>query len=107
MCKEKGLHTLVEAFIKLHGRKSIPGLQLHVGGSCGPADEPLVNELKSALDRARILPLTRFFPNVTRRKSSAFYSDSQSFQYLPNTAKLSGSTWLKPWHHLYPWCNPI
>ena len=39
MCKEKGLETLVEAFILLKHRANVPRLKLHIGGSCGPGDE--------------------------------------------------------------------
>ncbi|MCP5526659.1 MAG: hypothetical protein H7A47_07625 [Verrucomicrobiales bacterium] len=52
MCRDKGLDTLVEAYILLRRRNRVPEARLKVGGSCGPTDEPLVNELKAKLHAA-------------------------------------------------------
>ena len=49
MCKEKGLDTLMEAFIELRRRGRVPSLKLKIGGGCGPGDEPLVNQLRARL----------------------------------------------------------
>lgn len=42
LCPEKGLNVLVDAFLILKQKKTIPDLQLRVGGSLGPSDEPFV-----------------------------------------------------------------
>jgi len=72
MCREKGLETLVEAFIRLKKRGRVPGLKLRVGGSCGPTDQMLVDELKLRLRVNNCLHDAAFFPNVTRAKKIEF-----------------------------------
>lgn len=36
MCPEKGLDTVVEAFIELRAQERFSTLRLKVGGGCGP-----------------------------------------------------------------------
>ena len=71
MCPEKGLHHLVDAFIELKKRGHTT-LRLKIGGSCGPADEPFVQEQKEKLAKANILGDVRFHPNVSREEKIAF-----------------------------------
>jgi glycosyltransferase involved in cell wall biosynthesis len=72
MCREKGLDVLVEAFVRVRQRGRIPGLKLHVGGSCGPADQPLVNSLRGRLQGAGLGHDVEFFPNLDRSTKIAF-----------------------------------
>ena len=73
MCKEKGLDTLVEAYLLLKQRESGRTLRLHVGGGCGPSDEPFVAEQRSRLAKAGAIEETRFFANVGHAAKIAFY----------------------------------
>lgn len=66
MCREKGLDTLVEAFVLLKQRRRVPGLKLRVGGGCGPADEPFVNRLKQRLAAVGLAAEAEFHPNLSR-----------------------------------------
>lgn len=66
MCPEKGLDTLVDAFILLKRRDRIKGLKLKIGGGCGPADERFVKPLRAKLKSAGILAETEFHPNLDR-----------------------------------------
>jgi glycosyltransferase involved in cell wall biosynthesis len=66
MCREKGLEQLVDAFILLRQRGTVPTLRLLVGGGCGPSDEPFVNSLRARLRRARLEKDAEFHPNVSR-----------------------------------------
>jgi glycosyltransferase involved in cell wall biosynthesis len=52
MCADKGLDILVDAFIALRRRGRVGEARLRIGGSCGPADEPLVRQLMDRLSRA-------------------------------------------------------
>src|SRR5439155_15175992 len=52
MCSDKGLDTLVDAYILLRQRGKIKDLKLRVGGGCGPADEEFVRPLKEKLKAA-------------------------------------------------------
>jgi glycosyltransferase involved in cell wall biosynthesis len=72
MCKEKGLDTLVEAFILLKRRGRVPQLKLHIGGSCGPGDEAFVKTLRQRLAQAGYIGETAFFPNLSRPEKLDF-----------------------------------
>ena len=72
MCKDKGLDTLVEAFIHLKNRGSVPRLKLHIGGGCGPGDEPFVKTLRVRLAEAGFIGEVSFSPNLSRVEKLAF-----------------------------------
>ena len=66
MCREKGLDTLVEAFILLRKRGRVKDLELRIGGSCGPADEPFVNSLRERLTANGLMSAVEFHRNLDR-----------------------------------------
>lgn len=72
MCKEKGLDTLVEAFIHLKNRDTVPRLKLHIGGGCGPGDEGFVKLLRKRLAGAGFIGETMFAPNLSRIEKIGF-----------------------------------
>ncbi len=72
MCPEKGLDVLVDAYIHLKAARRVPRLKLHIGGSCGPADEPFVRELRRRLAQAGFIGEVQFNPNVSRAEKIAF-----------------------------------
>ncbi len=72
MCREKGLDLVIEAYVLLRQRGRLPGLRLKIGGSCGPADAPLVETLKARLRDAGLEGEARFHPNLTRAEKLAF-----------------------------------
>ena len=71
MCREKGLDTLVEAFLLLRQRGRVGNLKLRVGGSCGPADEAFVNSLRERLQASGLLDDVEFHPNLDRASKVA------------------------------------
>jgi len=71
MCREKGLDTLVDAFLILKTRERMQDLRLHVGGSLGPADEPFVAGLREKLSAHKTS--VQFFPNVGLAEKQEFY----------------------------------
>jgi glycosyltransferase involved in cell wall biosynthesis len=73
MCQEKGLDLLVEAYLLLKKREAGRTLRLHVGGGCGPGDEPFVAEQRGRLAAAGVLDQVRLFPNVDHAGKIAFY----------------------------------
>lgn len=79
MCRDKGLDLLVETFIELKRRNTVPGLKLKVGGGCGPGDEPFVAQLKEHLRRAGYLDDVSFHPNLTREEKVAFLQSLSVF----------------------------
>jgi len=72
MCPEKGLDTLVEAYILLKQRGQVKHLKLRIGGSCGPADEPFVKQLRQRLAAAGYLGETGFLPNLSHAEKLDF-----------------------------------
>jgi glycosyltransferase involved in cell wall biosynthesis len=72
MCPEKGLDTLVEAYLLLRQRGRVGNLKLRVGGSCGPADDVFVNSLRGRLQANGLLPDVEFHPNTDRAAKQAF-----------------------------------
>jgi glycosyltransferase involved in cell wall biosynthesis len=66
MCPEKGLDTLVEAYLRLRQRGRVGNLKLRVGGSCGPADTQFVNSLRERLQASGLLGDVEFHPNTDR-----------------------------------------
>jgi glycosyltransferase involved in cell wall biosynthesis len=72
MCPEKGLDTLVAAYIRLRQRGRVGNLRLRIGGSCGPADERFVDGLREQLRQAGLLGETEFCPNLDREAKLAF-----------------------------------
>ena len=72
MCREKGLDTLVEAFILLKKRGRVPHLRLKIGGSCGPADQAFVTELRRRLGATGCLGEVDFYANLDRAAKIAF-----------------------------------
>jgi glycosyltransferase involved in cell wall biosynthesis len=72
MCPDKGLDTLVDAFIQLCRRNRVPGLRLEIGGGCGPTDEPFVEDLRRRLATHSLLERVGFHPNLDREAKIAF-----------------------------------
>jgi len=66
MCREKGLDTLVEAYILLRKRGSAGNVRLRVGGSCGPADQAFVEGLRERLRAEGVLADVEFHRNLDR-----------------------------------------
>jgi glycosyltransferase involved in cell wall biosynthesis len=72
MCPEKGLETLVEAYIRLRETRRIKGVRLRIGGSCGSADEGFVASLRKRLEAAGVLAEVEFCPNLDRSGKLGF-----------------------------------
>lgn len=79
LCPEKGLDQLVDAFLMLRQRPAGRNLRLHVGGGCGPGDEPFVEIQRRKLADARCLSDTRFLPNVTHAGKIEFLRELDVF----------------------------
>jgi glycosyltransferase involved in cell wall biosynthesis len=72
MCREKGVDQLAGAFIRLKKRPGLSALKLRIGGSCGPADQPIVDEMRRALAAHGVLADAEFCPNITREAKVDF-----------------------------------
>ncbi len=72
LCREKGLETLVKAFIVLKKRGQVRELKLRIGGSYGPADQVLLDELRARLQENSLLADVEFRKNLSRADKQAF-----------------------------------
>ncbi len=72
MCPEKGLDTLVDAYIALKKRGRVKKLKLRVGGYCGPADEGFVEGLRKRLTANGVSADAEFCPNLSRAEKLEF-----------------------------------
>jgi glycosyltransferase involved in cell wall biosynthesis len=72
MCKEKGLDTLVAAYIQIRNKKLVPNLKLKIGGAMGPSDEPFVAKLKEDLRANGLLNEVEIHPNLDKSAKQAF-----------------------------------
>jgi glycosyltransferase involved in cell wall biosynthesis len=79
MCREKGLDTLVEAFIQLRQRGRVAGLKLCIAGSLGSVDETLVASLRQRLAAAGLANDAEFHPNVDRITKLALLNSFSAF----------------------------
>jgi len=112
MCREKGLDTLIEAFIILKARNRVPNLKLKVGGGCGPSDEPFVQAQRERLKAKAILGDAEFFPNVDRAGKQAFLRSlsvfsvpslyGEAFGLYVIEALASGVPVVQPRHAAFP-----
>jgi glycosyltransferase involved in cell wall biosynthesis len=72
MCREKGLDLLVDVYLLLKKRETTRQLRLHIGGGCGPGDEPFVQQQRSKLAKAGVNGDVTFFPNVDHAGKVSF-----------------------------------
>ncbi len=64
MCADKGLHTLVDAYVKLMQRQQVRNVELRITGAMTQGDEGYVNEQKNKLIKAGLLDRVTWQPNV-------------------------------------------
>lgn len=90
MCPEKGLETLVEAFLRLKQRPALGNVRLHIGGGLGPGDEAFVNGLKMRLEAKGLLGDVQFFPNTDRAGKIEFYRALSAFSVPAKSGEAFG-----------------
>jgi glycosyltransferase involved in cell wall biosynthesis len=71
LCRDKGLETLVEAFIDLRRRPGFERLRLVAGGTALRRDLTLLRELEQQLSSAGLAGEAEFHPNLTREAKLA------------------------------------
>jgi glycosyltransferase involved in cell wall biosynthesis len=112
MCREKGLDKLGAAFLLLKKRDRVKNLKLRVGGSCGPADQVVVDELRGRLEKAGVAGDVDFVPNPSRAAKLDFLRTLSVFS-VPATyneafglylieALASGVSIVQPAHSAFP-----
>lgn len=112
MCRNKGLDTLVEAFVLLKARSAAPGLRLRVAGVQLREDRPFVDALRAKLAAAGCLDDVEFLPNIGRAEKLAFLASlsalsvparyGESFGLYVLEAMAVGVPVVQPRHAAFP-----
>jgi glycosyltransferase involved in cell wall biosynthesis len=79
LCPEKGLDTLVEAYLELRQRDRIKNLRLRIGGGLGPADEAFVNSLRHRFNQSGHANDVEVLPNLDRANKVKFLQSLSVF----------------------------
>jgi glycosyltransferase involved in cell wall biosynthesis len=112
MIHGKGLTTLVEAFILLAKRNSIPNVRLRIAGAKTLGDEKYLSGLTASLDSAGLGDRVTFEPNVSFEEKVKFLHEITVFS-VPATygeafgiyvieALASGAPLVQPRHGAFP-----
>jgi len=112
MSRDKGLHTLVDAFLILKERDRIKDLRLRVAGTQLKPDLPLVRELQQRVDERGCGADIEFLPNIERAEKLAFLQTlsvlsvpatyGESFGLYLLEAMASGVPVVQPGHGAFP-----
>lgn len=112
MIHGKGLTTLVDAFIDIAKRGSVPRVKLRIGGAKTPADEKYIAGLEKKIAAAGLTNRVEWHPNVSFKEKVHFFHDLTVFS-VPATygeafglyvieAAASGVPFVQPDHGAFP-----
>lgn len=112
MCPDKGLDTLVEAFLVLAERGSVPDLRLRVAGAQPVEDRRFVAGLRARVEARGLGSRVEFLPNVGRAEKLAFLGTlsvlsvpalyGESFGLYLLEAMAAGVPVVQPRHAAFP-----
>jgi len=112
MCRDKGLDTLVDAFVQLKVSGEHPQLRLRVAGVQLAEDRAFVDELRARLQAAGCLDAAEFLPNVDRAQKLALLRSctvlsvparyGESFGLYLLEAMAAGVPVVQPRHAAFP-----
>jgi len=76
---EKGLHTLVDAFIELRKRGNVPDARLRIAGSKIASDDRFITEQETKLHGAGLVEDVEIMPNIDFEEKVAFLQSLSVF----------------------------
>jgi glycosyltransferase involved in cell wall biosynthesis len=106
MCREKGLDQLIGAFVRLKKRNGLGDLKLRVGGSCGPADQVIVDQLRQTLAAHQILGDAEFCPNLSHAAKQDFLRSLTVFSVPARHPEAFGLYLVEAWAAGVPVVQP-
>jgi glycosyltransferase involved in cell wall biosynthesis len=107
MIHGKGLGTLVDAFIELTRRKSLPRVRLRIGGAFTPMDEAYVREQQAKLAAAGCAERVTWHPNLSFEEKMRFLGELSVFSVPATYGEALVFMWWKRWPVACQWCSPI
>jgi glycosyltransferase involved in cell wall biosynthesis len=112
MCRDKGLDTLVDAFVRLRSDARFPQLRLRVAGVQLAEDRAYVEQLQQRLQAAGCLDDAEFLPNIDRAQKLTFLRSltvmsvparyGESFGLYLLEAMAAGVPVVQPRHAAFP-----
>lgn len=112
MCRDKGLHTLIEAFIMLCKDERVADVQLCIAGVCLKSDRAFVREMQRWLERSGCRDRVQFLPNVSRERKIELLQQAhvlsvpatygESFGLYVIEALAAGTPVVQPAHAAFP-----
>lgn len=112
MCRDKGLGTLVDAYLALKRAGRVPNLQLRVAGAMTPSDRPFVDGLREKLREGGCLEDAEFHPNLTLEEKIDFLrrltllsvpaTYGEAFGLYVIEALAVGTPVVQPYHAAFP-----
>ena len=112
MCPPKGLHALVDAYIRLRERGITPEVKLRIAGAMTKADHAYVDEQKAKLRNAAVINDVSFHANLSRDDKLDFLRSlsllsvpamyGESFGLYVIEAMASGVPVVQPNHAAFP-----
>lgn len=102
ICKEKGLHLLAEAFIRLSQRRDLPSIKLKVAGYLGRAERKYLADIESRLDEAGVIERYEYVGELDRPRKIEFLQ-SLDLMCIPTVYQESkGISILEAWANAVP-----
>ena len=112
MCRDKGLPTLVDAFLVLLQRGTLPDLRLRIAGVQLKEDRALVDQLRARIRAAGADDRVEFLPNISRADKLTFLASlhvlsvpatyGESFGLYILEALAAGVPVVQPRHGAFP-----
>jgi glycosyltransferase involved in cell wall biosynthesis len=106
MCKEKGLDTLIAAYIHIRKNNVLPNLRLKIGGAMGPSDEPFVAKLKEDLRASGLSSDVEFHPNLDKVTKQSFMRSLSVFSVPALYGEAFGLYLIEAWAAGVPVVQP-
>ena len=96
-CPAKGLHTVVDAFLILKQRQTLPDLQLRVAGTRAMGDEVFVAEQEEKIHQAGFASDAQFLPPLSREEKIKFFQSLSALSVPATYGEAFGLYLIEAW----------